>query len=61
MNPYNDEKLTADQLDKDCLCYMSITKQPVKSSSLFLGNLHEVAAKRISDHFGTSPDFYKTC
>jgi sugar (pentulose or hexulose) kinase len=60
MNPFNDEKLTADQLDKDCLCYMSITKQPVKSSRLFLGNMHEVAAKRISDHFGISPDFYKT-
>jgi sugar (pentulose or hexulose) kinase len=60
MNPFNSEKLTADQLDKDCLCYMSITRQPVKSSRLFLGNLHEVAAKRISDHFRVSPEFYKT-
>ena len=60
MNPFNDEKLTTDQLDKDCLCYMSITKQPVKSSRLFLGNMHEVAAKKISDHFRTAPDFYKT-
>jgi len=60
MNPYNDEKLTVDQLDRDCLCYMSIAKQPVKSSRLFLGNLHEVAVKRISDHFRISPDFYKT-
>ncbi|MCU0461187.1 MAG: FGGY family carbohydrate kinase [Bacteroidales bacterium] len=60
MNPYNTEKLTAEQLDKDCLCYMSITRQPVKSSRLFLGNLHEVAVKRISDHFGTAPDFFKS-
>jgi sugar (pentulose or hexulose) kinase len=60
MNPYNTEKLTAEQLDKDCLCYMSIARQPVKSSRLFLGNLHEVAVKRISDHFGTSPDFFKS-
>jgi sugar (pentulose or hexulose) kinase len=59
MNPFNTEKLTTDQLDKDCLCYMSITKQPVKSSRLFLGHLHEVAVKRISDHFKTSEDHFK--
>ena len=59
MNPFNTEKLTADQLDKDCLCYMSITRQPVKSSRLFLGNLHETALKQITDHFGKSEDYYK--
>lgn len=59
MNPYNTETLTAEQLDKDCLCYMSITRQPVKSSRLFLGNLHEVAAKRISDHFNVPSEFFK--
>jgi sugar (pentulose or hexulose) kinase len=59
MNPFNTEKLTADQLDKDCLCYMSINRQPVKSSRLFLGHLHETALKQISDHFGKPEDFYK--
>jgi sugar (pentulose or hexulose) kinase len=59
MNPFNTEKLTADQLDKDCLCYMSITRQPVKSSRLFLGHLHETALKQVNDHFGRSEDFYK--
>jgi sugar (pentulose or hexulose) kinase len=47
MNPFNTEKLTAEQLDHDCLCYMSITKQPVKSSRLFLGHLHEVAVDKL--------------
>jgi sugar (pentulose or hexulose) kinase len=60
MNPFNTEKLTAEQLDHDCLCYMSITKQPVKSSRLFLGHLHEVAVDKLNDHFGTSDDYYKT-
>jgi sugar (pentulose or hexulose) kinase len=59
MNPFNTEKLTADQLDKDCLCYISITRKPVKSSRLFLGHLHETALKKINDHFGKSDDFYK--
>jgi hypothetical protein len=59
MNPFNTEKLTADQLDKDCLCYMSITRQPVKSSRLFLGHLHESSLKQISDHFRKPEDQYK--
>jgi len=60
MNPFNTEILTADQLDHDCLCYMSITKKPVKSSRLFLGHLHEVAVNRLNDHFRTQPDYYKS-
>jgi sugar (pentulose or hexulose) kinase len=59
MNPFNTEKLTSEQLDKDCLCYMSITRQPVKSSRLFLGHLHETAVKQLSDHFGKSEESYK--
>ena len=59
MNPFNTEKLTAEQLDRDCLCYMSITKKPVKSSRLFLGHLHEVAVSKLNDHFRTGSDYYK--
>jgi sugar (pentulose or hexulose) kinase len=59
MNPFNKEKLTAEQLDRDCLCYMSITRQPVKSSRLFLGHLHESALAQISEHFGKLSDYYK--
>ncbi len=59
MNPFNKEKLTADQLDKDCLCYMSITRQPVKSSRLFIGHMHETALKHVCDHFRKPDDYYK--
>jgi sugar (pentulose or hexulose) kinase len=59
MNPFNTELLTAEELDRDCLCYMSITRQPVKSSRFWLGHLHETAAKRIADHFGKSEDYFK--
>ena len=59
MNPFNTEILTSDQLDLDCLCYMSITRQPVKSSRLFLGHLHETALKEICEHFGKPEDYYK--
>ena len=59
MNPFNSERLTAEQLDRDCLCYLSITRQPVKSSRFWLGHLHETAADKISLHFGKPSDYFK--
>jgi sugar (pentulose or hexulose) kinase len=59
MNPFNPEKLSVEQLDRDCLCYMSVTGQPVKSSRLFLGNMHETAVRMLNEHFRTTDDFYK--
>ncbi|HKK40788.1 MAG TPA: FGGY family carbohydrate kinase [Bacteroidales bacterium] len=59
MNPFNNEILTAEELDNDCLCYMSISMRPVKSSRLFLGYLHEEALKIISAHFGKATGYYK--
>ncbi len=59
MNPFNSERLTTEQLDRDCLCYISVTKQPVKSSRLFLGNMHETGVKMINDHFRTSNDYFR--
>jgi sugar (pentulose or hexulose) kinase len=60
MNPFNNEKLTVEQLDRDCLCYMSINRQPVKSSRLFLGNMHDTGVKMLNEHFKTTEDFYKS-
>ena len=59
MNPFNNEKLTVEQLDNDCLCYMSITRQPVKSSRLFLGNMHDTGVRMLNEHFRTTESFYR--
>ncbi|HOU02644.1 MAG TPA: FGGY family carbohydrate kinase [Bacteroidales bacterium] len=59
MNPFNSEKLTAEQLDRDCLCYLSITKQPVKSSRLFLGHFHEVLLNKLIGHFNVEPGYFQ--
>jgi hypothetical protein len=59
MNPFNEEPLTADQLRKDALCFLSIHQKPVKSSRLFLGFIHQENARHISRHFGVDEDFYK--
>jgi len=59
MNPFNPEKLTVEQLDRDCLCYMSVTREPVKSSRLFLGHMHETGVRMLNEHFRTTEDFFK--
>jgi sugar (pentulose or hexulose) kinase len=60
MNPFNPEPLTKAQLDSDSLCYLSADQKQVKSSRLFLGHIHEVNEKRLSDHFKVSDKAYKT-
>lgn len=60
MNPFNNEPLTIDQLQHDCLCYLSTDKTQVKSSLQFLGHVHDVNAGRIASHFSVEADFYKT-
>ncbi len=59
MNPFNHTPLTAEQLKKDCLCYLSINQQPVKSSRLFMGHIHDVNTRRISEHFNVPDDRFK--
>jgi len=59
MNPFNDEPLTSEQLKKDCLAYMSIQKKPVKSSRLFMGHIHDVNVKRLSELYGAGDSDYK--
>lgn len=59
MNPFNHTPLTAHQLKSDCLSYLSINQQPVKSSRLFMGHIHDVNTKRLTDFFHVPADSYK--
>lgn len=59
MNPFNASALTPEQLQADCLAYMSIQQKQVKSSRLFMGHIHDVNLKRLTEHFGTDEDAYK--
>jgi sugar (pentulose or hexulose) kinase len=51
MNPFSKETLTQTQLQNNCLCFMTPEKQQVKSSMQFLGRIHEVYMKALSDYF----------
>jgi len=60
MNPFSKEKLTLEQLQKNCLCFMTPSKQQVKSSMRFLGHAHELYAEALSAHFGVDIDTHMT-
>ncbi len=59
MNPFNHSPLTAEELEKGCLCYMSIREKPVKSSRFFLGHIHDANTGRLIKHFKVNIDEYR--
>lgn len=59
MNPFNNEPLTAEQLENDCLCFLSPDKQQVKSSRLFMGHFHDVWVEKLAEFFKVNTDNYK--
>jgi sugar (pentulose or hexulose) kinase len=58
LNPFNHAPLTREELDQDCLCYMSYQGKPVKASRLFAGRDHEKQLKRIADYFNKDATHY---
>ncbi len=60
LNPFNHSPLTKEELENDCLCYMTYEAKPVKASRLFAGYEHEQQVKRISDHFNQNISKYRS-
>ncbi|WP_346236654.1 FGGY-family carbohydrate kinase [Niabella insulamsoli] len=59
MNAFNETPLTKEELDQDCLCYMTYEGGPVKSSRLFAGYAHEQIIKRLSEYFVEVPNYFE--
>jgi len=59
MNPFNHTQLTPEQLQLDCLEYLSVYQKPVKSSRFFLGHIHDKNVKRLAKAFGLKKKAYK--
>jgi hypothetical protein len=59
MNPFNNELLTQEQLSNDCLCYLSVNSEPVKSSRVFLGHMHDTALHIMSYYFKIHENSFK--
>jgi L-fuculokinase len=60
LNPFNQTRLTIEELQQDCLCYMEYRGKPVKASRLFAGYEHEQQIKRLAAHFLVDEKYYKT-
>jgi L-fuculokinase len=60
LNPFNQTRLTYEELQQDCLCYMEYRGRPVKASRLFAGYEHEQQTKRLAAHYNVAVDYYKT-
>lgn len=59
LNPFNQTLLTYEELNEDCLCYLSYKGRPVKASRLFAGNEHERQVQRLAAYFNKPIDYYK--
>lgn len=59
LNPFAKHNLTEDDLEMDCLNYLTFAGQQVKASRLFTGNNHENLTKRFASHFYKDKDYYK--
>lgn len=56
MNPFNQEALSAHELENDCLQFLSINGKKVKASRLFLGNEYNIWTRRLGEHFNQKID-----
>ena len=59
LNPFNQTRLTAEELKDDCLCYMEYHGKPIKASRLFSGFEHERQVKLMAEYYNVSDSFYK--
>lgn len=59
MNPFNEDKLTDNELSKDVLCYLSVNQKQVKSSRLFMGHIHKKMAEKIASFYNLPKKQYQ--
>ncbi|HLT72159.1 MAG TPA: FGGY family carbohydrate kinase [Cyclobacteriaceae bacterium] len=59
MNPFTRESLTPDELERDCLNYLTIHGEPVKSSRLFLGHELDHQLQTLNKLFDRDTKYYK--
>ncbi len=59
-NPFLTKPLTTEQLNRDCLHYMTPEGSGVKASRVFLGKEHDHQVARLADHFHLHPEYFQT-
>lgn len=59
-NPFATHPLTSDQLERDCLHFMTPEGSGVKASRVFMGREHDYQVTRLNEYFGLEPDEYRS-
>ncbi|WP_215225220.1 FGGY-family carbohydrate kinase [Echinicola shivajiensis] len=59
LNPFTQDPLTKEELDNDCLNFLSIDGNPVKASRFFMGYEFNYQIDRINKHFNKPDKYYK--
>lgn len=60
LNPFTEENLSVNDLQNDCLNYLTIHGKSVKASRFFLGNEFDHQIKRLNQLFDKPDKYYKT-
>ena len=58
LNPFNDEPLSAAELEQDCLCYLSYDGRPVKAARYFGGRVYEDGLRALAAQFELEEHFF---
>ena len=59
INPFNQNTLTKDELERGCVNYISFLREPVKASKLFLGHIHDSNLIWLSKAYNVNTDYFK--
>jgi len=59
LNPFNHEPLTREDLQNDCLNFLSIDGKPVRASRLFLGAEYRFQVKQLHKHFNKEYGYHR--
>jgi len=59
-NPFNQEPLSEEELNKDCLRFFRYDGIPVKASRLFAGYFHQGKVKELAEKFKVNEGYFKT-
>jgi len=59
LNPYNQDKLTNEDLRNDCLNFLSIDGKPVKASRLFLGAEYHHQLALLQQFYNKKPSYHQ--
>lgn len=60
LNPFSEELLTEEDIEKGCITYMRINGKSVKSSRIFLGNEYRVNVQKLAKYYKVSDDYHKS-